>query len=153
MCQFSGGFMKRTIKSVFVCLGLFISAGLSAAPAMPLSRIEILKVASVSCAVEDVSDGRERTKCDHNGPGIKVYLLERGYGGQPNVTLDGQEVDGVRTPVCNQGEGLVTCNGAGTTVGYVYTFDLGNSNGGWFQFSNASLVPPHNRLNARLFIK
>ncbi|MES2868249.1 MAG: DUF4879 domain-containing protein [Pseudomonadota bacterium] len=145
--------MKRTIQSVFVCFGLCFSAVLSAAPAMPLSRIEILKVASVSCAVEDVSDGREHTKCDHNGPGIKVYLLERGYGGQPNVTLDGSEVDGVRTPVCNQGEGLVTCNGAGTTVGYVYTFDLGNSNGGWFQFSNASLVPPHQRFNVRLFIK
>ena len=149
--------MKRIIKPVFVCLSLLVglstSAGLNAAPAMPLSRIEILKVVSVSCAVEDVSDGRERTRCDHNGPGIKVYVLERGYGGQPNVTLDGQEVDGVRTPVCNQGEGLVTCQGAGTTVGYVYTFDLGNRNGGWFQFSNASLVPPHNRFSARLFIK
>jgi hypothetical protein len=145
--------MKRTIQPVFACFGFFISAAVSAAPAMPLSTVEILKVASVSCAVEDVSDGREQTRCNHNGPAIKVYVLERGYGGQPNVTLDGEEVDGVRAPVCNQGEGLVACNGAGTTVGHLYTFDLGNKDGGWFEFSNASLVPPHNRLDVRLYIK
>ena len=145
--------MKRLIQPVFVCFALFISTVADAGPAMPLSTLEILKVASVSCAVEDVSDGREQTRCDHNGPNIKVYVLERGYGGQPNVTLDGLEVDGVRAPVCNQGEGLVACNGAGTTVGHVYTFDLGNKNGGWFEFSNSSLVPPHNRLGVRLFIK
>ena len=145
--------MKRTIQPVFACFGFFISAAVSAAPAMPLSTVEILKVASVSCAVEDVSDGREQTRCDHNGPAIKVYVLERGYGGQPNVTLDGEEVDGVRAPVCNQGEGLVACNGAGTTVGHLYTFDLGSKDGGWFEFSNTSLVPPHNRLGVRLYIK
>ena len=145
--------MKRTIQPVFACFGFFISAAVSAAPAMPLSTVEILKVASVSCAVEDVSDGREQTRCNHNGPAIKVYVLERGYGGQPNVTLDGEEVDGVRAPVCNQSEGLVACNGAGTTVGHLYTFDLGNKDGGWFEFSNASLVPPHNRLDVRLYIK
>ena len=151
--SFWGESMKRASKPVFVCFSLLISTVLNAAPAMPLSRVEILKVVSVSCAVEDVSDGREQTRCDHQGPGIKVYVLERGYGGQPNASLDGQEVDGVRTPVCNQGEGLVTCNGAGTTVGYLYSFDLGNKDGGWFEFSNTSLTSPHNRLGARLYIK
>ena len=145
--------MNHTIKAVCACVGFMISAAAHAAPALPLSAVEILKVASVTCAVEDVSDGRKQTRCDHNGPGIKVYVLERGYGGQPNVTLDGQEVDGVRAPVCNQGEGLVACNGAGTTVGHLYTFDLGNKDGGWFEFSNTSLVPPHNRLGAQLYIK
>ena len=149
--------MKRTIKRVLtgitVLTGLWVSAGLNAAPAMPLSQIEILKVASVSGAVEDVSDGREQTRQRHRGPNIKVFVLERGYGRQPNVTLDGQQIDGVRTPVCNQGEGLVTCNGAGITVGYLYTFDLGNKDGGWFEFSNSSLVAPHNRLGVKLHIK
>ena len=87
------------------------------------------------------------------GLGVGDLRLERGYGGQPNVTLDGQEVDGVRAPVCNQGEGLVACNGSGTTVGHLYTFDLGNKNGGWFEFSNSSLVPPHNRLSVKLYIR
>ena len=149
--------MTRTIKcfltGLTVLTGLCLSAGLNAAPAMPLSQIEILKVVSSTGAVEDVSDGRKQTRQPHRGPNIKVFVLERGYGKQPNVTLDGQEVDGVRTPVCNQGEGLVTCNGAGTTVGYLYTFDLGNKDGGWFEFSNSSLVPPHNRLGVKLYIK
>ncbi|MFP3516903.1 DUF4879 domain-containing protein [Pseudomonas sp. SIMBA_077] len=145
--------MKHTINAVFACMCLFISVGLSAAPAMPLSQIEILKVASSSGAVENVSDGREQTKEHHGGPNIKVFVLERGYGGQPTVTFDGQTVDGKRTPVCNKGEGLVTCDGAGTTVGYLYTFDLGNKEGGWFQFSNTSLVAPFTRLTAQLYIQ
>ncbi|MFJ7884317.1 DUF4879 domain-containing protein [Pseudomonas sp. NPDC096917] len=145
--------MKRTFNAFSACLSLFISMGLNAASALPLSQVEILKVASTSGAVEDVSDGREQTKAHHRGPNIKVFVLERGYGGQPTVTFEGQTVDGVRTPVCNKGEGLVTCDGAGTTVGYIYTFDVGNSEGGWFQFSNTSLVAPFKRLQTQLYIR
>ena len=145
--------MKRIFIHVFAFFSLLASVALNAAPAMPLSAVEILKVVSRTCAVEDVSDAREQTRCNHDGPNIKVYVLERGYGGQPNVTLNGQKVDGVRAPVCNRGSGLDDCQRGGTTTGYLYTFDLGNKNEGWFEFSNTSLVPPHNRLGARLFIK
>lgn len=140
------------IRAVAFC-SLLASVALHAAPAMPLSAVEILKVVSRTCAVEDVSDAREHTRCNHDGPNIKVYVLERGYGGQPNVTLDGQKIDGVRAPVCNRGSGLDDCQRGGTTTGYLYTFDLGNKNEGWFEFSNTSLVPPHTRLGARLLIK
>ena len=145
--------MKRTSTAFSACLSLFISMGMSAAPAMPLSQVEILKVASTSGAVEDVSDGREQTKAHHRAPNIKVFVLERGYGREPTATFDGQAVDGVRTPVCNKGAGMVTCDGAGTTVGYLYTFDLGNKEDGWFQFSNTSLVPPYTRLQTQLYIR
>ena len=149
--------MKSLIKPVLTCFGLLLGAcgsvGIAAAPALPLSEIEILNVVSVSCAQEDVSDGREQTRCDHNGPNIKVFVLERGYGGQPDVTLDGQALEGLRTAVCNQAEGLVTCKNGGTTVGYLYTFDLGASNGGQFIFRNRSLVSPHSALEAQLYIK
>ena len=145
--------MKRIFIHVFAFFSLLASVALNAAPAMPLSAVEILKVVSRTCAIEDVSDAREQTRCNHDGPNIKVYVLERGYGGQPNVTLNGQKIDGVRAPVCNRGSGLDDCQRGGTTTGYLYTFDLGNKNEGWFEFSNTSLVPPHNRLSARLFIK
>ena len=145
--------MKRIFIHVFAFFSLLASVALNAAPAMPLSAVEILKVVSRTCAIEDVSDAREQTRCNHDGPNIKVYVLERGCGGQPNVTLNGQKIDGVRAPVCNRGSGLDDCQRGGTTTGYLYTFDLGNKNEGWFEFSNTSLVPPHNRLAARLFIK
>lgn len=145
--------MKRISALVLACLGFFISSGLNAAPAMPLSSIEILKVASTSGAVEDVLAGQTQTRGHHRAPNIKVYVLERGYGGRATVTLDGQEVDGVRTPVCNRGQGLIACESGGTTVGHLYTFDLGDKDGGFFQFSNTSLVPPHNRLSAEIVIK
>ena len=145
--------MKRIFIHVFAFFSLLASVALNAAPAMPLSAVEILKVVSRTCAIEDVSDAREHTRCNHDGPNIKVYVLERGYGGQPNVTLNCQKIDGVRAPVCNRGTGLDDCQRGGTTTGYLYTFDLGNKNEGWFEFSNTSLVPPHTRLGARLFIK
>lgn len=145
--------MKGIFIRVVASCSLLASVALPAAPAMPLSAVEILKVVSRTCAVEDVSDAREHTRCNHDGPNIKVYVLERGYGGQPNVTLDGQKIDGVRAPVCNRGSGLDDCQRGGTTTGYLYTFDLGNKNEGWFEFSNTSLVPPHTRLGARLLIK
>ena len=47
----------------------------------------------------------------------------------------------------------MACNGSGTTVGHLYTFDLGNNQDGWFQFSNTSLVAPYTRLGAKLHIK
>jgi len=153
VCQFFGGLMTRTINAVLACLSLFLSAGLQAAPALPLSGVEILQVVSKSGATEEVR-GTDTTHRTHHGANIRVHVLERGYGGhQPSVTFNGHEVDGTRTPVCNQGEGLVTCNGAGTTVGYLYTFTLSNTDGGWFEFANTSLVPPHHRLSARLYIK
>jgi len=145
--------MKHTINALFACACLFISVGLSAAPAMPLSEIEILNVASTTSAAEDVSDGRKQTERHHGGPRITVHVLERGYGGQPTVTFNGQALNGKRTPVCNKGEGLVTCDGAGTTVGYLYTFEWGNKDGGLFQFSNTSLVAPFTRLVAQLYIQ
>lgn len=152
-----GGFMKLRIKPALTYFGLLLgacgSAGVVAAPALALSQIEILNVVSVSCAQENVSDGREQTRCDHNGPNIKVFVLERGYGGQPNVTLDGQTLAGERTAVCNQAEGVVICKSGGTTVGYLYTFDLGASNGGQFIFRNRSLMSPHAALEAQLYIK
>ncbi|BCQ64997.1 hypothetical protein PBOI14_67470 [Pseudomonas sp. Boi14] len=108
---------------------------------------------SPSCGLEDVSDGRERTQCDHNGPNIKVYVLEIGYGREPHVTLDGFEVDGTRSPVCEDGSSYVPCGNSGTTVGYVYVFDLAGKQEGTFSFRNTSLNAPGNSLGAQIYIK
>ena len=67
--------MKRIFIHVFAFFSLLASVALNAAPAMPLSAVEILKVVSRTCAIEDVSDAREQTRCNHDGPNIKVYVL------------------------------------------------------------------------------
>jgi hypothetical protein len=121
--------------------------------APPLSQVEILKVESQSCGLEDVSDGRDKTACDHQGPNIKVYVLEIGYGRQPRVALDGFEVNGTRAAVCEEGSSLVPCGNAGITVGYIYTFDLAGKQEGTFTFSNTSLNAPGNSMSAQIYIK
>ena len=77
--------MYCTKNSVVLRLGL-LGALLTeaqtalAAPAPPLSEVKILKVQSPVCGLEDVSDGREQTHCNHGGGTIRVFVLEQGYG-------------------------------------------------------------------------
>jgi len=152
--------MHSMIKTLTLGIGLAgcVALGLSAAVAQagsaaPLTRVEILKVQSPSCGLEDVSDGRSQTACDHNGPNIKVYVLEVGYGREPTVTLDGFEVDGTRAPVCVDGASYVGCGNSGVTAGYLYTFDLAGRQEGTFVFTNTSINAPGNRMSAQIYIK
>jgi len=125
-----------------------------AASAPPLSEVKVLKVESPACGFEDITPGQAQTRCDHGGPNIKVYVLEVGYGHQPNVTLDGFEVDGTRSPVCAYSNGnLNDCSKTTRTVGYVYIFDLKGKQEGTFSFSNVSINAPGNRMTTQLYIK
>lgn len=149
--------MRSTVKMTALALlgaaacGFASSAMARSAP--PLSQVEILKVLSPACGLEDVSDGRERTQCEHHGPGIKVYVLEIGYGREPYVTLDGMEVDGTRTPVCEDGSTYVPCETGGITAGYLYIFDLAGKQEGTFRFTNTSLNAPGNTMSAQIYIR
>lgn len=136
-------------------LGLWLPAqAVHAGPAPPLSEVKVLKVESPACGFEDIVPGQERTRCDHSGPSIKVYVLEVGYGNRPHVTLDGLEVTGTRAPVCAFSNGnLNDCSTRTKVVGYLYTYDLKGRQEGTFSFSNVSINAPNNRMSAQLYIK
>lgn len=109
---FRGG--KRMSKCWMKVLGLIavLMAGMStawAASAPPLTQVKVIKVQSPACGLEDIADGQTQTQCNHSGPNIKVYVLEVGYGkSQPQVALDGFEVNGTRAPVCAFDNGNLT---------------------------------------------
>ena len=105
-----GDCMKKRLVNVFgVLIALMLGAQTaSAASAAPLSQVKVLKVESPACGFEDISEGQEKTRCDHNGPSIKIYVLEVGYGRAAQVGLDGFEVNGTRTPVCAFDNGNLT---------------------------------------------
>ena len=126
-----------------------------AASAPPLSEVKVIKVQSSSCGLEDITDGQMQTRCDHSAPGIKVYVLEIGYGqSQPQAALDGFEVNGTRSPVCAFYNGNLTeCTPGAKTVGSLYTFDLAARQEGTFTFSNTSINAPRNTLSTQLYIK
>ncbi|MBI6619469.1 MULTISPECIES: DUF4879 domain-containing protein [Pseudomonas] len=146
--------MKNIALACAFGLGLSVPSA-HAASAPPLSEVKVLKVESPACGFEDVSAQQAQTRCDHSGPHIKVYVLEVGIGHQPNVTLDGFEVDGTRSPVCAFDNGnLNDCSsGARRTVGYLYIFDLKGKQEGTFSFSNVSINAPGNRMSTQLYIK
>lgn len=126
-----------------------------AASAPPLSEVKVIKVQSSSCGLEDITDGQVQTRCDHSAPGIKVYVLEIGYGqSQPQAALDGFEVNGTRSPVCAFDNGNLTeCTPGAKTVGSLYTFDLAARQEGTFTFSNTSINAPRNTMSTQLYIK
>lgn len=148
--------MKKRLVAIFtVLVALFPGAQTAvAASAAPLSQLKVLKVASPSCGVEDITEGQAQTRCNHSGPNITVYVLEVGYGREPHVGLDGFQVNGSRTPVCAFSNGnLTTCSPGGKTVGYLYVFDLAGKQEGTFTFSNTSINAPGNTLSTQLYIK
>lgn len=148
--------MKKCLVSVLgtlfaVLLGAQTAAAASAAP---LSQVKVLKVESPACGFEDISEGQEKTRCDHSGPHIKIYVLEVGYGRAAQVGLDGFDVNGTRTPVCAFDNGNLTeCTVGRKTVGYLYVFDLAGKQEGTFTFSNTSINAPGNTLSTQLYIK
>ncbi|MGX1171395.1 DUF4879 domain-containing protein [Pseudomonas sp. R151218B TE3479] len=145
---------KKLLAAVGCALGLWLPGqAVHAASAAPLSEVKVLKVESPACGFEDIVPGQAQTRCDH-GPTIKVYVLEVGYGRQPHVTLDGFEVDGIRSPVCAYSNGnLNDCSVRTKVVGYLYIFDLKGKQEGTFSFSNQSINAPGNRMSTQLYIK
>lgn len=148
--------MKKIRMAALGCLlGLWLpiqAANAASAPA--LSEVKVLKVESPACGFEDIAPGQAQTRCNHSGPNIKVYVLEVGYGRQPQVTLDGFEVDGTRSPVCAFSNGnLNDCSTRTKVVGYLYVFDLKGKQEGTFSFSNVSINAPGNRMSTELYIK
>nr|WP_260455553.1 YolA family protein [Pseudomonas baetica] len=140
----------------FALMAIFMTGmpGAWAASAPPLTQLKVLKVESPPCGFEGITEGQEQTRCDHQGPHIKVYVLEVGYGREPHVALDGFEVNGTRTPVCAFETGNLTeCTVGRKTVGYLYIFDLAGKQSGIFTFSNTSINAPGNSMSTQLYIK
>ena len=114
----------------------------------------MIKVNRRACGFEDIAEGQAQTRCNHSGPNIKVYVLEVGYGRQPQVALDGFEVDGTRTQVCAFNNGNLTdCSDRTKLVGSLYIFDLAGKQEGTFTFSNTSINAPGNTMSTQLYIK
>ena len=148
--------IKKRLACVFaMAMALFLGAQtVSAASAPPLTQVKVLKVESPGCGFEDIAEGQAQTRCNHSGPNIKVYVLEVGYGRQPQVALDGFEVDGTRTKVCAFANGNLTdCSERTKVVGYLYIFNLAGKQEGTFTFSNTSINAPRNTMSTQLYIK
>ncbi|MDI2592115.1 YolA family protein [Pseudomonas sp. N3-W] len=147
---------RNIIRSLGLFVVLLCGAPLAmAASAPPLTHVQVLKVQSAACGIENIADGQAQTTCDHGGANIKVYVLEMGYGRVPHASLDGFSLDGMQTKVCAYDNGNPTeCSGAATRiVGTLYIFDLGGYQGGTFTFSNTSINAPGNTLATQLYIK
>ena len=150
------GIKRNRVRSwvvLFACLASVPAVLAASAP--PLTNVQVLKVQSTTCGIENISAGQERTTCNHGGANIKVYVLEMGYGRGPRASLDGFSVAGEQTNVCAYDNGNPTeCTSTQTRiVGKLYIYDLGDRQEGTFTFSNTSINAPGNTLTTQLYIK
>ncbi|MCS3839992.1 hypothetical protein HNR03_004608 [Pseudomonas sp. JAI111] len=150
------GIKRNIVRASGLFFALLASVpAVMAESAPPLSNVQVLKVQSAACGIENISAGQERTTCDHGGANIKVYVLEMGYGRAPTVQLDGFNLDSMQTKVCAYDNGNPTeCTGTSMKiVGTLYIFDLGGKQEGTFSFSNRSINAPGNTVSTKLYIK
>lgn len=147
---------KAIVASLAVLAG--VGLGLAAAPAWSraapaLSEVRVFKVESDSCGAEAIPERATRTRCEHRGPHIKVYVMEVGLGSNPRATFDGAVLSGSSTAVCQVGSISQLCSGAGVLMGYVYVFDLNGKAQGTFRYSNTSINVPRNTLTTLLSVR
>lgn len=141
--------------ALFGCIGLWLGAAPAwGAPAPALSEVRVFKVQSAKCT-ETIPERADSTQmCTHRGQTL-VYVMEVGLGNSPQAFFDGASVPRISTTaVCQVGSISQPCSGAGTLMGYIYTFQLDNVEaGGTFQYSNTSINPPRNQLVTTLGIR
>ncbi|WP_191486269.1 DUF4879 domain-containing protein [Pseudomonas sp. FEN] len=147
--------MSSRVKSLALAVGMVMASTLapvSAAPAQSLIGVAIYKVVSQGC-VEDVSDGRGQTRCDHRGP-ITVTVVESGYGRGPQAFLNGAPLAyASRSSLCEFRPPFVPCTG-GQVVGYSfsYVFELDDQQIATFSVSDRSLTAPVQTMGAAIQI-
>ena len=148
--------MKKANASslaLFAILGLWLGAEPAwGASAPALSEVRVFKVQSASCT-ETIPESAVSTQmCTHRGQTL-VYVMEVGLGNSSQAFFDGAPVSGTSTAICQVGSVSQACSGAGTLMGYIYTFQLNIQAGGTFQYSNTSINPPRNQLVTTLSIR
>ena len=140
------------LGSALCAWAMLMSAGpAQAAPAAALKGLAIYTVASPG-VIEDVSDGRKRTRAAHGGPTITITVVELGYGRGPQATFNGAPLSyRQRYSLCEFNKPFVPCN-SGAVLGYSYIYELPGPQQGGFSISDRSLVPPVQTMTATIEI-
>jgi hypothetical protein len=147
--------MKRTLIAGAV-IALLACSSVVAAPAPPLSYVQIRYVGSSNKGGEWIPDNQLSTTLDHSGAQMLVLTVEVGYGSNPVAQINGATLPSsanYRTdPFCNYADFLEQCSAGQTIVGWVRYWNLNGYQGGSFWYQNRSINSPFNTLGDRLNI-
>ncbi|MHA4218300.1 DUF4879 domain-containing protein [Bacillus cereus] len=134
--------LKRMIlgvSSLVVGATFGLSTDVSAAPAPPLTSLNVVKV-------EFIGPNNLSTVKDHGGSYLYIYTNEMGYGRNPIAQMSGQKLKKVDSK-------MIDINGDRTVDGWEYKWDASGQQNGQFKYQNTSTNAPWNTLSPSLNIK
>ncbi len=137
-------------------VALLMSTSVVAAPAPPISYVEIRYVGSSNQGWEPISENQYSTTLDHGGAQLRVLTVEIGYGSTPGAKVDGINLPASANyqsdPFCNYSNFLQPCSPGQIVVGWVRYWNLDSYQSGTFGYQNTSKNSPWNTLGDILYI-
>ena len=150
--------MKTPIKTLLTAAVLsstIASAPAQAAPAAPLTRMEVYAIYSSNCGWESTR-GRYTTTCDHGGAQLRVFVLEVGYGFNRKASMLGDDLPraGIvdTLDVCMIGDQPYNCHGQSIEA-FIHEIKLDGYQGGQFVYQNSSVNAPWNTMSTWIRIQ
>ena len=140
-----------------IAMGLMTISNLAAAPAPPLSYVEVRFVGSSTQGWEATGENQLATAYDHGGALLRVVTVEVGYGSNPVAQFNGatlpRSANYQTDAFCNYSNFLEPCRAGQTIVGYVRYWNLDGQQSGSFWYQNTSINSPWNTLGDRMYIQ
>lgn len=141
--------MKKKAMLALTSLAMLATATVAAAPAPPLSYVQVRYVGSSNQGWEPISDAMASTTLDHGGAQLRVLTVEVGYG-----TIRIAKINGTTLPstanyqtIAFCGSNFLTpCSPGQTIVGYTRYWNVDGYQGGTFSYQTTSINSPFNTM-------
>ena len=147
--------IKKHAMLALAGLAMMTAATVAAAPAPPLSYVQIRYVGSSNQGWEPITDSQFSTTLDHGGAQLRVLTVEVGYG-----TVRIAKINGVTLPstanyqtIAFCGNNFLTpCSPGQTIVGYSRYWNVDGYQSGTFSYQTTSINSPFNTMSDTLNI-
>lgn len=146
--------MKKVLIAS-VGLALMAATSVVAAPAPPLSYVQVRYVGSSNIGWEPISDGMFSTAQNHGGAQLRVLTVEVGYGTSRIAKINGTTLPSsanYQTIAFCGSNFLTPCTAGQTIVGYSRYWNLDGYQGGTFYYQTTSINSPWNTMSDTLNI-
>lgn len=141
--------MKKKAMLALTSLAMLATATVAAAPAPPLSYVQVRYVGSSNQGWEPIADAQASTTLDHGGAQLRVLTVEVGYGTVRIAKINGTTLPSTANyqTVAFCGSNFLTpCSPGQTIVGYTRYWNVDGYQGGTFSYQTTSINSPFNTM-------
>jgi len=146
--------MDKTMLAL-AAVAMMGAATVAAAPAPPLSYLQIRYVGSSNIGWEPIADSQFSTAQDHGGAQLRVLTVEVGYGTNAIAKINGVILPAsanYATMVFCGSDFLAPCSAGQTIVGYMRYWNVDGYQRGTFYYQSTSINSPFNTMSDTLTV-